>query len=206
MSSNNKSNFYIRRIHSIVGVLPVGIFLVVHFLINSSVFINGNSSYLKAIGLMKGTPGIIILELGLIAIPIIFHAAYGFWIVYVARNNALQYKYYRNWAFYLQRITAILTTIFLIVHVWTLRLAQHEPGLVIDKLISWLHNPFTALFYIVGYLAAVYHFGNGLFTFLITWGVAKGPRAQQVLSILCFGVFLFMALWGGALLFKIAGF
>ena len=25
-------------------------------------------------------------------------------------------------------------------------------------------------------VAAIYHFTNGLFTFTITWGIAKGPR------------------------------
>ena len=204
MSSAKKSSFYIRRIHSLVGLLPIGIFMIVHFLINSTVFINGNEPYLAAVNFMKTTPGVIFLEVGLIAIPLLFHAIYGLYVVYVAHNNALQYKYYRNWAFYLQRITAILTTIFIVIHVWTLRLAVHDSQMVIQTLVGWLQNPVTLAFYIIGYLAAVYHFGNGLFTFLITWGVAKGDRAQKVLSIICFCVFLALAVWGGGLLYSLA--
>ena len=33
-------------------------------------------------------------------------------------------------------------------------------------------------------LAAIFHFTNGIATFLMTWGVVKGPRAQKVAGLL----------------------
>jgi succinate dehydrogenase / fumarate reductase cytochrome b subunit len=47
----------------------------------------------------------------------------------------------------------------------------------------------------VGVAAASFHFGNGLWNFLVKWGITVGDRAQQVSMILCmilgFGVFAF---------------
>ncbi|MDX9753378.1 MAG: succinate dehydrogenase, partial [bacterium] len=51
------------------------------------------------------------------------------------------------------------------------------------------------IFYFVGVAAASFHFGNGLWNFLVKWGITVGDRAQQVSMILCmilgFGVFAF---------------
>ena len=33
-------------------------------------------------------------------------------------------------------------------------------------------------------LAAIFHFTNGIATFLMTWGVVKGPRAQKTAGLL----------------------
>ena len=33
-------------------------------------------------------------------------------------------------------------------------------------------------------LAAIFHFTNGITTFLMTWGVVKGPRAQKTAGLL----------------------
>ena len=89
-------------------------------MLNSSIFL-GNEAYMNMVNFMKHAPFVIVLELVLIAIPLIFHGLYGIYIVYLAKNNALQYKYYRNVAFYLQRITSLIMLAFLVLHVYTLR-------------------------------------------------------------------------------------
>ena len=40
------------------------------------------------------------------------------------------------------------------------------------------------VFYVVGIVSAGFHLGNGIFTFLITWGLAVGQRAQRIAQII----------------------
>lgn len=203
--SKKRSDFFIRRLHSIIGLVPIGIFMVVHFLINSTSF-GGVKMYEMTIGGMKGIPLIILAELIIIAIPILFHAIYGIYIVYVSKNNALRYTYLKNWFFYLQRITAIVTLIFVIFHVLTLRVFSHEPAEIITTLVTTLQNPLGFILYCIGVLSAVFHFSNGLFTLLITWGILQGPRVQKIFSWLMMLVFGAISIWAVALLVNIAGF
>lgn len=189
---SEKSNFFIRRVHSLLAIIPVGIFLLFHLTLNSTVFFGGNGTYELVIKGMKSIPLIEFAEIFIIAIPILFHGIYGLWIVYVAKNNVLKFTYYRNWAFYLQRITAVITLVFLLFHVFTLRLTVHEPAAVINTFVNQLQNPLYFALYIIGVVSAIYHFTNGFFTFLISWGITIGDRSQNFFSK--FSIVLFFAL------------
>ena len=48
--------------------------------------------------------------------------------------------------------------------------------------------------YTLGMLAAIFHFCNGISTFCMTWGIAKGPRAQSVINALSMGLCTLMSL------------
>ncbi len=197
-------NFFIRRFHSLIAIIPIGIFLCFHLLLNGSVLISGNESYLKVITFMKSMPFIIVLELVVIALPILFHAIYGIWIVYLSKNNVLKYTYYRNWNFYLQRITALIIVVFLFFHVLFLRILVHDPQEIIISFAGFLSNPVYFTLYVVGVWAAIYHFANGLFTFCITWGICVGERAQKIFSWAVVAIFIILAVLSVAVLTKIA--
>lgn len=203
--TKKRSNFFIRRLHSFLGLIPVGIFLCVHMLLNSTA-LGGAVTYLNTISGMRGVPFIILAELGIIAIPMIFHAAYGFYVVYLAKNNAFKYTYLKNWMFYLQRITAIITSIFVLFHVFTLRIFTTDSVDVIVTFTQMLQNPICFVFYLIGVISSVFHFSNGLFTFFITWGVIQGPKAQKIFSVLSVLIFLAMSLLVVAILWRIAGY
>ncbi len=47
--------------------------------------------------------------------------------------------------------------------------------------------------YVIGVLAAVFHFSNGLWAFLISWGITIGPKAQRISSYICMGVFVIVS-------------
>lgn len=76
-----------------------------------------------------------------------------------------------------------------------------------DNMFSGMKAAFSTpgwfLFYVLGLAAACYHTGNGLWTFLITWGVLRNPKAQERCSTACLG-------FGAALfalgVFSLAGF
>lgn len=194
-------NFLIRKVHSLLGIIPVGIFVIFHLLLNSSSLI-GVSNYQTVIGVMKGA-GVYVnfLEIFVIAIPLLIHALYGLYIVFLSKNNAFQYSYYRNWAFYLQRITALITFVFLLWHVYALRLAVHEPSEVISTLVETLQNPMLFILYIVGVVSAIFHLANGIATFLMSWGITIGPRSQDVITVVSLALFVALSVFSIAILF-----
>ncbi len=198
------SNFFIRRFHSLIALIPIGIFLCTHLLLNSGVLISGNESYLKVLNFMKSLPFLLYMEIFIIALPIIFHGIYGIYIVYLAKNNVIKYKYYRNFAFYLQRVTALITLFFVIWHVITLRILVHESQAIINTFVIYLQNPLFFIFYLIGVIAAIYHFANGLFTFCITWGICVGDRSQKIFYIVVTIIFILLAILATATLIKIS--
>ncbi|GAW29939.1 succinate dehydrogenase cytochrome b558 subunit [Carboxydocella sp. ULO1] len=194
MSTNS---FFLRRIHSLSGLIPIGLFLLEHLFTNSFA-LKGAKAFNEKIEFFQTLPYLTFIEILFIGLPIAFHAFYGLYIVYVAKNNILSYSYFRNWMFYLQRVTAIVTLVFLVWHVYVLRLAKalYDTEVSFEAISASLSNPGIFAFYIVGLVAAVFHFANGLWTFLITWGITIGPRAQQVTTYVTGLLFLVLNIIG----------
>lgn len=57
-------------------------------------------------------------------------------------------------------------------------------------------NPITCALYTIFVLAAVFHAYNGLWTFMITWGIVLRMRSQKKAVNLCIGVMCVMAFLG----------
>ena len=63
-------------------------------------------------------------------------------------------------------------------------------------------SPFKCILYTVFVLAACFHAFNGLWTFMISWGVILGVRSQRRMSYLCGGLMVILmflglsAIWG----------
>lgn len=181
----NHTTFYARRIHSLLGIVPIGLFLIEHIFTVSTV-LAGPGSFDDAVARLAAIPHEIMLfmEIFFIAIPLLAHGIYGAYIAMQANNNPGQYGYLKNWQFALQRWTAWYTFAFLIGHVVYLRIMMKGSGAVINYALmnEHLSNPVVFALYIVGVLAAVFHFCNGLTTFAMTWGIAKGPHAQSTVN------------------------
>jgi succinate dehydrogenase / fumarate reductase cytochrome b subunit len=195
----NHTTFYVRRIHSLSGIVPIGFFLLEHLFTISTV-IGGAKNFDEAVARLALIPHDIMLfmEIFFIAIPFLFHAIYGAMIAMQAKNNPGQYGYARNWQFYLQRITAWYTIAFLLWHVIYLRIMMKGSGVAINfaLLNDYLRNPIVFALYVIGWVAAVFHFTNGLFTFTMTWGIAKGPRAQMFFNKCAWVLCAFMSILG----------
>lgn len=175
--------FFNRRLHSLLGVIPIGIFVVQHLVVNHFA-VYGEDSFNKAANFMANLPFVLVLETFVIYLPILFHAVLGVYIVFTARNNVKNYGYLRNWLFLLQRVTGIITLIFIVWHVWETRvqvgLGNVELGYSLMENI--LSNPFMFWFYIIGVLSTTFHFANGLWGFCVSWGILQSPRSQKVVT------------------------
>jgi succinate dehydrogenase / fumarate reductase cytochrome b subunit len=135
-------------------------------------------------------PYVELMEIFFIALPILFHAIFGLIIWYQGKSNVLKYGYFRNWMYWMQRISGIVAFVFIITHVWGTRLqVLVNDAVTKDNLFAHLtgqiDNPLTLVWYIVGILASVTHFSNGIWLALITWGITIGPRSQKIASWVC---------------------
>lgn len=175
--------FFYRRLHSLLGVIPIGIFVVQHLIVNHFA-VYGEESFNKAANFMADLPFVLVLETFVIYLPILFHAVLGVYIVFVARNNARRYGYLRNWLFLLQRITGIITLIFIVWHVWQTRVQVALGNVEVNYSLmeDILSNPFMVAFYIVGILSTTFHLANGLWGFSVSWGILQSPRSQKVIT------------------------
>ncbi len=192
----NREYFY-RRLHSLLGVVPISIFVVQHLIVNHFI-VYGEESFNKAASFMGNLPFVLALEIFVIYLPLIFHAVLGVYIVFTAKNNVKSYNYGRNWLFFLQRVTGIITLIFVVWHVWQTRVqvALGNAEVNAQMMQDILTQPFYFWFYIISILAVVFHLSNGLWGFAVTWGIAQSPRSQQVITYLTVLVFVVVSFIG----------
>lgn len=179
-----------RRIHSLLGVIPIGLFVVQHLVVNHFV-VYGKESFNKAANFMADLPFVILLEIFVIYLPILFHAVLGVYIVFVTKNNVKSYGYFRNWMFMLQRFTGIVTLIFIVWHVWETRVQVGLGNVELNYSLmeGILTNPIMFWFYIVGVLSTVFHLANGLWSFCVSWGITQTPRSQKIVSYATIAIF-----------------
>jgi len=193
MSTTQKPyHFLIRRVHSLLGLVPVGLFLTFHIFLNLTA-LGGADLYDKVIGTMQSFPGIFIVELVVIFIPIAIHAIYGTWVVYTGQSNVLRYKYARNWFYLIQRISGLYTVVFIVIHVYLMRVGGEANFAAIAEFVS---QPLGLIFYTLGVLFAIFHFVNGLWAFAITWGITVGPHSQKMWLYTLSAVFILLSVIG----------
>ena len=210
MSNNTEcvhTDFYVRRLHSLLGIVPIGFFLLEHVITISQV-LGGGHAFDAAVAKLAAIPHdiLITLEIVFIAIPLLIHGIYGMYIAMQAKLNPGRYGYMRNRQFTFQRWTAWYLVAFLIWHVGYLRfIVKGSEGISFAQMSSYLDNPIVFVLYVIGLVAAIFHFTNGLFTFSITWGISKGPRVQSVVNKIAWGLFVLLSALGVASMFAFIG-
>jgi succinate dehydrogenase / fumarate reductase cytochrome b subunit len=193
-------DFLLRRLHSLSGIVPVGLFLIEHFV--SNLFATrGPAAYTKQVELLTSFPFVVGLELFGIWLPILFHALYGFYIWYRGDSNLGAYPWAGNWMYTAQRWTGGIAFFYMLYHTWALRftgvhLLTH-PAASFPKVQMELHNPLLVVFYSAGILAASWHFAYGLWLFAAKWGITTGENARRRFGYVCLVI---------GLLFVFAGF
>jgi len=119
--------FALRRLHSLSGIVPIGLFLINHLLANSTAFLD-EPHFNHHVGLIHSLPWLLAVEIVFIFIPLAFHAALGVTIAWEGKANQFQYPYMNNWRYTLQRVTAWITVVFVMVHLLHFRFAHWLGG------------------------------------------------------------------------------
>jgi succinate dehydrogenase / fumarate reductase cytochrome b subunit len=194
--------FLYRRLHSLLGVIPVGVFLIQHLVVNHFAT-RGPEAFNNAAHFMENLPFRYVLEACIIFIPLIYHAVFGVYIAFTGKNNTNQYGYTRNWLFVFQRISGIITLIFVSWHVWQTYLASQLFGQEVNfnMMENILSNPFMLVFYLLGVISTIFHFSNGLWSFAVTWGITVTPRSQRISTYVTLLVFIALSYVGVSAIF-----
>ena len=124
--------FLIRRLHSLSGVVPIGVFLFPHLTTNSSIIwgrlLNdakhgdaGVETFQHEVEFIHNLPALKIIEWTVLFIPILFHSLVGIWFATSGRPNVDRYKYQDNWRYTLQRVSGYIGVLFIFMHIISLR-------------------------------------------------------------------------------------
>lgn len=141
----NKHHFLLRRLHSLTGIVPIGVFLMAHLTTNSTILwgaINGRATHsmdpdvvagvgettARQVGtfqhevafINESVPFLILIEITL-WLSIAFHAILGVYYAKTGRSNTKHYEYQSNWRYTLQRISGYVGIFFILYHIATLR-------------------------------------------------------------------------------------
>jgi succinate dehydrogenase / fumarate reductase, cytochrome b subunit len=194
-------SFFLRRLHSLTGIIPVGAFLFEHILVSNATAISGPDAYAKQVAFLAGLPLVFFLELFGIWLPIAYHALYGFYIWYRGDGNTVAYPWTGNWMYTLQRWTGGIAFIYIVWHTWTMRFTgvdlHANPYASFGKVQAEVFQTPLFLFYVVGLVAASWHFAYGIWLFSAKWGIVTGEKAQKRFLVLC--LLFFCVLTGAGL-------
>ncbi len=212
-------SFLWRRLHSLSGLVPIGLFLCYHIYENMTA-LRGPEAYnemVNSVNTLLPRPYFYGLELAVIIVPLLFHSLYGIYIASTGQANVGRYSYGSNWAYWAQRASGYVAFLYLLVHVGVLRfsvtlagnhLAPYagpkvgKPDLVtyhdvaahlgnpdVMGMHSWLAGNHIFVLYVVGTLLTIFHFTNGLNGFAWTWGIAVGRIAQKRVRVFAWVLF-----------------
>lgn len=210
-----RHHFLLRRLHSLSGVVPIGLFLVFHLTTNSSVVWGslsgghgdgghaGVETFQHEVNFIHSLPALLPMEVFVLWLPIAFHAGLGVYYATTGRSNTKRYGYGANWRYALQRATAWVGLLYLVYHVGTLRWGWSR---LIPGGLAWTEEHAASTmaaalqgstegmtgwgvavvaFYLLGVSSLVYHLANGLWTAAITWGVTLSASAQRRFGYVC---------------------
>ena len=203
-----RHEFLIRRLHSLSGLLPIGAYMCIHLLTNATV-VDGARAFQGRVDQIHSLGSMLpLVEWTFIFLPIIFHAVIGVVIARGGLPNTSNYPYPRNVRYTLQRATAWIALFFIFGHVfhmhgWFKPLASELGGSRFQHLFATTSTAaalqssvLIQIFYVVGLLATIFHFANGLWTMGITWGVWTTPAAQNRANYFCGAVGLLLTIVG----------
>jgi len=216
-----RHEFFIRRLHSITGVVPVGVYMLVHLAVNASL-LSAPSTFQKNVYRIHSLESLLpIVEWIFVLLPILFHAIIGVVIIRSGQANTTTYPYAANVRYALQRASGIIAFAFIIWHVfhmhgWFHFVAWNEN--VVEPLYGAQFKPFNAAstlgiamssavvlgLYTIGVMASVYHLANGLWTMGITWGLWTSQAAQRRALRVCAGFGVAVALLAAGVLYGVA--
>lgn len=127
-------HFLMRRLHSLTGIVPVGVFLIMHLTTNSTIAwggMNGRAhgdgwfdravaTFQHEVEFINNMPLLLLIEITL-WVSIGFHSILGVYYAMGGKANNGSYKYGGNTRYFLQRITGYFGIFFIFYHIATLR-------------------------------------------------------------------------------------
>ncbi|MEE2896438.1 MAG: succinate dehydrogenase [Planctomycetota bacterium] len=206
----------LRRLHSLSGIFPIGLFLIPHLTTNSSIVwgrmsggvAGGVETFQHEVDFIHSLPALLLIEIFGLWLPLAFHAVLGVYFARTGHSNVSRYAYQSNWRYTWQRLTGYVAFVFIFMHIASLRwgwsfwglMPAFDPEYAASSTAihfqDGLWGSFAAVFYLVGVLAIVFHFANGLWTAAITWGLTISATSQRRWGYACAGLGMALAAAG----------
>jgi succinate dehydrogenase / fumarate reductase cytochrome b subunit len=169
----------LRQIHSLTGMIPLGVFLIEHITVNAFA-LGGPESFRRVAAALGGIPMVAAIEVVGIAIPLAVHVVLGCLIATELPERGGPHWPTRREI--VQRATGLLLLPYLIYHVWSTRLS---PDVLVKHadLFDVMHRQVNGvgglLFHAAGVILAAWHLGNGVQGFAERWGLARTTEASR---------------------------
>jgi len=200
--------FLLRRLHSLAGVVPIGAFLLAHLYTNAySWRPKAFNAHVKD---LNELPGILLIEWFTVILPIAFHGILGLFMTSRMEFNQPRYGNFRNWMYVLQRVTGAIVFLFILFHLVQFRfgMAERFKDTELPRYAPWdaIHDVLRGVWvpvYVLGIVCTSFHFANGLWSFAVTWGLARGERTQRTLTAITLSIFVALSAFG---LYALGGF
>ncbi len=133
--------FVWRRLHSLMGRWLV-IFLIEHFVTNSQATLwlgDDGIGFVRLVNLYHDLPYMQVIEIALLAFPIALHGIMGVRYIFTAKSNSLptdgskpSMRKGRSFAYTLQRYTAWILLVGIILHVLQMRFLDNPKKVVVE--------------------------------------------------------------------------
>jgi succinate dehydrogenase / fumarate reductase cytochrome b subunit len=196
------------KLHSLLGIIPIGAFLIEHILSNFEA-LKGPAAYGAQVKFLNGLPIVRVLEWAFIFLPLLYHGLYGVWIWLRGRSNIVYYPWAGNWMYTAQRYTGLIALVYIVQHVIRQRfmgvsLPEH-PYAAFHKVQVELHNPWMVAVYVIAMIAICWHFAYGIWLFAAKWGITPGVKARQRFGYVCLAIGIALAAMGLASIWAFVG-
>lgn len=174
-------HFWLRRLHSLSGIFPIGFFLLEH-LVSNALILLGPEAYNRQIEFLRSLPFVTFLEITFIGLPILYHGLYGLYVWSTGKSNLIWYPYPKNFLYTLQRWTGLLAFIYIGYHAYHTRIVNALYGTEVSyaRMQELMSTPWIFWFYVIGLTAVLFHFSNGIWGFLVSWGLTVSQRSQKI--------------------------
>jgi succinate dehydrogenase / fumarate reductase, cytochrome b subunit len=179
------TSFIWRKLHSLLGIVPIGAFLLEHLLSNFEA-LKGPLAYGAQVKFLNSLPLVRVLEWVFIFLPILYHGLYGVYIWLRGKSNIVYYPWAGNWMY--------------------TRPALHRPDRLrlhrqhVARSASWASAclriparpsprcstswpiPWMLAVYVIAMIAICWHFAYGVWLFAAKWGITPGETARASAS------------------------
>ncbi len=206
--SIGRESYFLHKLHSLTGIIPVGYYLVQHLTLNTFT-LAGPEYFNSVIHFFESMPPHFLYTLKAVAIwiPLIFHAVYGLFISSRALPNITMkaFRYRENWMYTMQRVTGFMAFAFLIYHMYTTSVTGALYGAHYIQYAAWQekltsYNYAFLILYMFGVITCTYHFSYGIWNFCIRWGLTISEKSQLTMQKFSFFCFIILTLMGWAAL------
>jgi succinate dehydrogenase / fumarate reductase cytochrome b subunit len=173
------------RLFSLSGLVPLGVFLAAHLWTQSRVLFGP-----RTFGSATLNASLVVLDVVLVLLPLLFHAAYGTFLT-VKRRSLLSPRPYPRAIAILVRVSGIVALLFILAHVYTARItlagargADLESVLAPRLASTAFGAPLVAIGYMAGLASVTFHFVVGVWGFF----ASRKTSTRRLVAYACAAV------------------